>query len=84
MNADERAELVRFRRENKMLRNPKKASLLCERNKVQYSFIGEKHNEYPVTVLYRVTQVSLSACYDWRGCGGELINSDSWLPCHRM
>ena len=51
---------------------------------MKYGFIREWQGEYPVTVLCRVMQVSPSAYYDWRGRGGELIDSDTWRLCHRM
>ena len=51
---------------------------------MKYGFIREWHNEYPVTVLCRVMQVSASAYYAWRGRGGELIDSATWQLCHRM
>ena len=44
---------------------------------MKYGFIREWHSEYPVTVLCRVMQVSPSAYYDWRGHGGELIDSET-------
>lgn len=51
---------------------------------MKYGFIREWHSEYPVTVLCRVMQVSSSAYYNWRGRGGELIDSETWQLCHRM
>ena len=51
---------------------------------MKYGFIREWQGEYPVTVLCRVMPVSPSAYYDWRGRGGELIDSDTWRLCHRM
>jgi transposase InsO family protein len=51
---------------------------------VKYGFIGDWCSEYPVRVLCRVMQVSPSAYYDWRGRGGELIDSETWQLCHWM
>ncbi|HET9679139.1 MAG TPA: IS3 family transposase [Gammaproteobacteria bacterium] len=89
LTADERTELVRLRRDNKMLRMEKEIfkkgqRLLCERNAVKYGFIQAQQRYYPVTVLCRVMQVGTSAYYTWRSRSATIIDSGTWRLCQRM
>ncbi|WP_444930134.1 IS3 family transposase [Microbulbifer sp. SSSA002] len=89
LDAGERAELDRLRRENKRLRMekeiPKKGQrLLCERNEVKYSFIKEQKSSFPVRMLCRVMQVKKSSYYDWCHRSDSSIDSQTWQLCHRL
>ncbi|NOR71504.1 MAG: IS3 family transposase [Methylomarinum sp.] len=78
---DEREELKRLRKENKLLRmekdNLKKGQcLLCERNEVKYHFIQQQSEGRFVNQLCRVMQVSPSSYYVWLKRPATLITAD--------
>ena len=65
LSPEDKAELLRLRKENKQLRMEKEilkkdSSLLCERTEVKYGFIKDLVMIYPVRLLCRVIQVSHS------------------------
>lgn len=68
---DDRAELLRLRKEVKELRMGKeilkKASAFFARE-VKFGFIDEMLATYPVRLLCRVMKVGKSAFYSWRKC----------------
>ncbi|WP_350644908.1 IS3 family transposase [Pseudoalteromonas sp. G24-MNA-CIBAN-0072] len=70
LNADERAELLRLRKENKELRMEKEilkkaSALLPKRNQVTFKTIKQLSSVFPVVKLCKVMKVSRSAYYAW-------------------
>nr|WP_108721498.1 IS3 family transposase [Vitreoscilla massiliensis] len=68
LNDDEKAELLRLRKEIKQLRMEqeifkKGQRLLCEAREVRYNFIQQNQRHYPIKTLCKVMKVSVSAYY---------------------
>ena len=72
LNAEERSERLRLRRENHQLRMEKEilkkaSAFFCAGNEVKYRFIQQLPKPYPTRLACRVMKVSHSAYYDaWR------------------
>ncbi|WP_156494921.1 MULTISPECIES: IS3 family transposase [unclassified Oleiphilus] len=70
LNTDERAELLRLRKENKELKMEKEilkkaSALLPEGNQVRFQTIQQLSSAYPVIKLCKAMGVSRSAYYAW-------------------
>ncbi|MEW6996037.1 IS3 family transposase [Colwelliaceae bacterium MEBiC 14330] len=81
LNADERAELLRLRKENKELRIEKEilkkaSALLPQGNQVTFKTIKQLSSVFPVVKLCKVMKVSRSAYYAWLKRPAKIITAE--------
>ncbi|WP_404389846.1 IS3 family transposase [Pseudoalteromonas phenolica] len=81
LNADERAELLRLRKENKELRMEKEilkkaSALLLKGNQVTFKTIKQLSSVFPVVKLCKVMKVSRSAYYAWLKRPAKIITAE--------
>ena len=87
LSKDEKAELIKLRKENKRLlmeREILKKRLLCERNEIKFDYIQEQQWRFPISALYKVLQVSRSAYYAWLRRPVKVITADELKLYRRM
>ncbi|WP_193343390.1 IS3 family transposase [Pseudoalteromonas luteoviolacea] len=81
LNADERAELLKLRKENKELRMEKEilkkaSALLLKGNQITFKTIKQLSSVFPVVKLCKVMQVSRSAYYAWLKRPAKVITAE--------
>ncbi|MCO4182202.1 IS3 family transposase [Providencia rettgeri] len=81
LNADERAELLRLRKENKELRMEKEilkkaSALLLKGNQVAFKTIKQLSSQFPVLKLCKLMKISRSAYYAWLKRPAKLITAE--------
>ncbi|WP_284242666.1 IS3 family transposase [Thalassotalea insulae] len=81
LNADERAELLRLRKENKELRMEKEilkkaSALLLKGNQVTYKTIKQLSSAFPVVKLCQIMNISRSAYYAWLKRPAKIITAE--------
>ncbi|WP_284244617.1 IS3 family transposase [Thalassotalea insulae] len=81
LNADERAELLRLRKENRELRMEKEilkkaSALLLKGNQVTYKTIKQLSSAFPVVKLCQIMNISRSAYYAWLKRPAKIITAE--------
>ncbi|WP_284242712.1 IS3 family transposase [Thalassotalea insulae] len=81
LNADERAELLRLRKENKELRMEKEilkkaSALLLKGNQVTYKTIKQLSSAFPVVKLCQIMNINRSAYYAWLKRPAKIITAE--------
>ena len=81
LSPDEKAELIKLRKENKVLadgeKNLKKGErLLRKRNEVRYCFIKHHRRVFPISLSCQVMRVSRAAYHAWANRPAKLISAE--------